>query len=120
MTRFEELRRVVRPVLEAAGDVLRALGHGARISEEAFCIALHLAPGRSLSFSTRHVDRTVCIRNGGEAVLPLQELDTQRVEEEVLKLMAAMVPSAPGDSTNRRPPAGRPGRRYGCRRGGTR
>ncbi len=118
--RFEELRSVVRPVLEAAGAVLRASGHGVRISEEAFCIALHLVPGGSLSFSTRHLDATVCIRNGGVAALPLEQLDTQRVEEEVLKLMAAMVPSAPGGSTRRPPPAGRAGRRSGCGRGGTR
>src|SRR5687768_5389754 len=121
LTRFDELRRsVVRPVFEAAGEVLRALGHGVRISEEAFAIALHLAPGGSLSFSMRHWDKTICISNGGEAALPLEELETQRVEEEGLKLMAAMVPRAPAGSTRRRPPAGRPGRKYGCCRGGTR
>lgn len=64
-------------------------------------------PGGSLSFSTRHVDRTVCIRNGGGAALPLEELDTLRFEEQVLKLMAAMAPGAPGGSrTGARLPAG--------------
>ncbi len=34
---------------------------------------------------------TVCISNGGEGALPLGKIDTQLVEEEVLKLMATRV-----------------------------
>ena len=56
---------------------------------------------RALSFATRHYNKTVCIRNGAEphagslagakGAVALADINAQLVEEEVLKLMAAMV-----------------------------
>lgn len=85
---FARLRRdVVRPVFEAAGEVLQARGHGFAIREEEFAAAaggkarealieLRVSPAgtegaasadrhlQELSFSTRHYNRTVCVTNG--------------------------------------------------------
>jgi hypothetical protein len=85
---FAQLRReVVRPVFEAAGEMLRARGHQVKIDEEEFvfeadgktreaAIGLRITPAgmegaaandshlRELTFSTRHYNRTVCIANG--------------------------------------------------------
>jgi hypothetical protein len=76
-------------------------------------IELHIAPAgtetlpqahdhlRALSFATRHYNKTVCIRNGAaphegtlagaKGAFPLEKIDTQLVEDELLKLMASMV-----------------------------
>lgn len=59
---------------------------------------LHL---QELSFSTRHYNRSVCITNGAvpqsgalagsQGACALAQIDTERVEDELLKLMAALV-----------------------------
>lgn len=76
-------------------------------------IELHVAPAgmaplsephdqlRALSFATRHYNKAVCIRNGAaphegtlagaKGTFPLQKIDAQLVEDEVLKLIASMV-----------------------------
>jgi hypothetical protein len=85
---FARLRRdVVRPVFEAAGELLHARGHGFAIREQEFAapaggkttealIELSVSPAgmegaasadrhlQELSFSTRHYNRTVSITNG--------------------------------------------------------
>lgn len=85
---FAELRaNVVRPVFEAAGEMLRARGHDFAIREEEFvfeadgktreaAISLRITPAgmegatasdaplRELSISTRHYNKTVSIVNG--------------------------------------------------------
>lgn len=84
---FAQLRRdVVRPVFEAAGEILRSRGHGSVIREVEFSAAdgkstealieLRVTPAgmehaasadrhlQELSFSTRHYNRSVCITNG--------------------------------------------------------
>lgn len=123
LRQFSDLRRhVVRPVFEAAGDLLRERGHEFSIEEEEFiaepggkaieaAIALRIAPAgmekaapadddiRALSFTTRHYNKTVTVRNGAmphegagaKAGYPLARIDRELVEDEVLKLMAAMV-----------------------------
>lgn len=122
---FAEVRaRVVRPVFEAAGELLKARGHEFAILEEEFvfdadgktgeaAIRLRITPAgteraapadallRELSFSTRYYNRTVCIANGA---LPrsgslagaagghaLSEIDTELVEDHVLKLVGALM-----------------------------
>jgi hypothetical protein len=76
-------------------------------------IELHVAPAgteklpqerehlRALSFATRHYNKTVCMRNGAaphegtlagaKGTLPLEKIDPQLVEDEVLRLVASMV-----------------------------
>lgn len=88
LTRFAELRRdVIRPVLEAAAEMLERRGHRCSITEQECVqgsgshvteagIAMRVLPvgakaalhedQRSLSISTRHYNRTVWI-NSGEA-----------------------------------------------------
>ena len=85
---FAALRAsIVRPVFEAAGELLKARGHDFAIREEEFvfeadgktheaAISLRITPAgmegaaasdahlRELSFSTRHYNKTVCIVNG--------------------------------------------------------
>jgi hypothetical protein len=85
---FVELRaKVVRPVFEAAGEMLKARGHDFAIREEEFVfedggktheasISLRITPAgmegaaasdehlRELSFSTRHYNKTVSVVNG--------------------------------------------------------
>lgn len=56
---------------------------------------------RALSFTTRYYNKTVCVRNGGaphegalagaKGAYPLARIDRQLVEEELIKLMAALV-----------------------------
>ena len=122
---FAELRhKVVRPVFEAAGVMLKARGHDFAIREEEFVFgadgrpseaAIRLAitpagmvsaapadaPRRELAFATRHYNRTVSITNGavphaGSAAgaadgYTLAQIDSQLVEDHVLKLVAALV-----------------------------
>lgn len=124
LARFAELRRaVVRPVFEAAGALLAERGHRFSVEEEEFAapgagaaareaaIVLRVTPAgmeasapdndgqRSLSFTTRHYNKTVSVRNGAlpyegsgsKAGLPIERITLQLVEEEVLKLMAVLV-----------------------------
>jgi hypothetical protein len=124
LERFARLRReVVRPVFEAAGEVLRSRGHGSVIREVEFSasegtptealIALLVTPAgmehtasadrhrQELCLSTRHYNRIVCITNGavpqsgslagGQGTHTVAQIDTQLVEDELLKLMAGMV-----------------------------
>lgn len=125
LERFAELRHgVVRPVFEAVGEILKERGHESKILEGEYStqnggkateasIELRVAPAgmenaapaddhlRCLSFSTRHYNKTVCIRNGADpragelagakGAYALTQIDAQLVEEQVLKLMAALV-----------------------------
>ena len=125
LAQFAELRRsVVRPVFEAAGQILAARGHGFHISEEEFSadaggkvaeagISIHIVPSgmpgpthpddhaRSLSFTTRHYNRTVWINSGAalnaggvagsKGAYPLERIDRQLVEEELIKFVAGIV-----------------------------
>jgi len=122
---FAELRaKLVRPVFEAAGELLRARGHDFTIREQEFvfegdgktseaAISLHITPvgmekaavadgpRRELCFSTRHYNRTVCITNGAVpqsgamagSGYALGQIDSQLIEEQLLKLVAAIVRS---------------------------
>ena len=125
LAQFAELRRnVVRPVFEAAGAMLAERGHEFSISEDEFAvgeggkvteagISLHIVPsgmssrlhaddhGRSLSFSTRHYNKTVWINSGvamnaggvagSKGAFPLARIDRPRVEEELLKFVAGVI-----------------------------
>jgi hypothetical protein len=125
LAQFAELRRdVVRPVFEAAGKILAERGHKFSITEENFGvdggsrvseagISIHIAPtgldaqlhaedhARSLSFTTRHYNKTVWINagksldSGGTAgskgAHPLERITRQFVEEAVLKFVAGVV-----------------------------
>jgi hypothetical protein len=124
LEQFAELRRaVVRPVFEAVGAMLAERGHKFSIAEEEFTspgagktsreasIVLRITPAgmekpapgiddkRSLSFTTRHYNKTVSVRNGAvpyegsgsKSAQPIARITMQLVEEEVLKLMAALV-----------------------------
>lgn len=124
LEQFAELRRtVVRPVFEAAGAMLAERGHRFSVEEEEFAapgagkasreatIVLRVTPAgieesapgnedkRSLSFTTRHYNKVVSVRNGAvpyegsgsKSGLPIQRITMQLVEEEVLKLMAVLV-----------------------------
>ena len=123
LEQFAELRRaVVRPVFEAVGAMLAERGHRFSIHEEEFAapdagrtsreaaIVLRIDPAgmdepvpgtddnRSLSFTTRHYNKTVSVRNGAvphegagsKSGLPIGRITLQLVEEEVLKLMAML------------------------------
>jgi hypothetical protein len=123
LAQFVELARsVVRPVFEAAGEILRSRGHEFSISEDTFAargggsaveaaIRLRITPAgmdkvmrgdedlHALAFTTRHYNKTVCIRNGAapyegageKSGYPLARIDRQLVEDELLKLMTALV-----------------------------
>jgi hypothetical protein len=122
---FAELRaKLVRPVFEATGELLKARGHDFAIHEEEFVfegdgktteasIALRITPAgmetatasdhhlRELAFSTRHYNKTVSITNGAvpqsgsiagaAGSYSLAQIDAQLVEQELLKLVAALV-----------------------------
>jgi hypothetical protein len=121
---FARLRAsMLRPLFEAVGATLARRGHAFRIREQEFAphsggagteasIALFIAPDgveppapaadehqRALSFSTRHYNRTVCVRNGAalhegagaKGAYPLARIDLQLAETELLKLMSALV-----------------------------
>jgi hypothetical protein len=122
-----EVRRgVIRPVFEAAGELLRAHGHAFAIEEEEFlfeggggtkeaAIRLRITPAgmekaaesdrhfRELSFTTRHYNKAISVTNGavpqsgsmagtggGHA---LSQINAQLVEQELVKLVAALVRS---------------------------
>jgi len=122
---FAELRaKLVRPVFEAAGALLKERGHDFEIREQEFvfegngktieaAIGLRITPAgmetatasdehlRELSFSTRHYNKTVSIINGAvpqsgsiagaAGSYALTQIDAQLVEQELLKLVAALV-----------------------------
>jgi hypothetical protein len=123
---FSDLRTgVVRPVLESIGGMLKARGHDFSISEEEYAaehggkiteaaISFHVMPAGmeksthlnaqfpSLSFVTRHYNRTVCILASNAVPKPsgaagsrgdyqLAQVDTELVQAEVLKLIAGIV-----------------------------
>lgn len=86
LTQFDELRReVIRPVFEAAGELLEARGHRYSISEQAFAagaagkiseagISLRVVAAgtkaalhedqQALTITTRHYNKTVWINSG--------------------------------------------------------
>jgi hypothetical protein len=115
LAQFVELRRsVIRPAFEAAATLLAERGHLASITEQEFSvaegskvseawIALRIVPAgtkeanaRSLSISTRHYNKTVLIDagrplEGTKGTYPLEKLDRQRIEEELVKFVAGVV-----------------------------
>jgi hypothetical protein len=115
LAQFAELRRsVIRPAFEAAATMLAERGHLASISEQEFSvaegskvseawIALRIVAAgakeenaRSLSISTRHYNKTVWINagkplEGSKGTYPLEKVDQQRVEEELVGFVAGVV-----------------------------
>lgn len=117
----ELARSVVLPVFEAAGGILLRRGHEFRITQDRFAtegggktveasIELRILPAGmdrapdeercALAFTTRHYSKTVSVRNGAvpyegaagsKSVYPLDKIDQQLVEEEVLRLTRALV-----------------------------
>jgi len=123
---FADLRTgVIRPVFESVGAILKARGHDFSISEDEYAgepagktreasISLHVMPAGlekstqaetpfpSLSFITRHYNKTVCVRasnavpklNGAASPrgdYALGQIDKALVDAEVLKLVAGIV-----------------------------
>jgi hypothetical protein len=123
---FANLRiQIIRPVFEAVGAILKARGHDFRISEDEYAgepggktheaaISIQVMPAGlekspqaeggfpSLSFITRHYNKTVCIRssngvpklNGAASPrgdYPLAHIDKELVQAELLKLIAGIV-----------------------------
>jgi hypothetical protein len=120
---FAELRRrVIRPVFEAAGAMLEARGHRASIAEQEFVagaagriteagITLRIVPlgtkaplhedQRSLTFATRHYNKTVWINSGESAgsgglagakgAHALEGVTTQLVQDEVIAFVARAI-----------------------------
>lgn len=123
---FANLRTsVVRPAFEAIGVILKARGHDFSISEDEnagepggktteAAITLHIMPAGmekssqvnaqfpSLSFVTRHYNKTVCLLASNAVPKPsgaagsrgdyqLAQIDTELVQAEVLKLIAGIV-----------------------------
>lgn len=122
---FAALRaNVLRPLFEAAGAMLARRGHAFHIREQEFApqpggaaveaaIALFVAPEgmekpapadehlRTLSFTTRYYNKTVCVRNGAaphegalagaKGAYPLARIDLELAEIELLKLMSSLV-----------------------------
>jgi hypothetical protein len=115
LAQFAELRRsVIRPAFEAAATMLAERGHLASIAEQEFSvaegskvseawIALRIVAAgakeenaRSLSISTRHYNKTVWINagkplEGSKGTYPLEKVDQQRVEEELVGFVAGVV-----------------------------
>jgi hypothetical protein len=122
---FAELRgKLVRPMFEAVGALLKSRGHDFAIREEEFvfegdgktieaAIGLRITPAgmetatasdvhlRELLFSTRHYNKTVSVMNGAvpqsgsiagaAGSYTLSQINAQLVEQELLKLVAALV-----------------------------
>src|SRR5260221_13614078 len=122
---FAELRgKLVRPMFEAVGALLKARGHDFTIREDEFvfegdgktieaAIGLRITPAgmetatasdvhlRELLFSTRHYNKTVSVMNGAvpqsgsiagaAGSYTLSQINAQLVEQELLKLVAALV-----------------------------
>jgi len=122
---FAELRgKLVRPMFEAVGALLKSRGHDFAIREDEFvfegdgktieaAIGLRITPAgmetaaasdvhlRELLFSTRHYNKTVSVMNGAvpqsgsiagaAGSYTLSQINAQLVEQELLKLVAALV-----------------------------
>ena len=123
---FADLRtNVVKPVFEAIGAILKERGHDFKISEDEYvgepdgktteaAVSIRVMPAGmemsshgdaqfpSLSFITRHYNKTVCIhssnavpQSGGPASArgdyQLAQIDKDLVQAELLKLIAGMV-----------------------------
>jgi hypothetical protein len=115
VAQFAELRRsVIRPSFEAAAAMLAERGHIASIAEQEFSVAegskvseawisLRIVvsgakdeSGRSLSFSTRHYNKTVWINagkplEGAKGTYALEKIDRVRVEEELVRFVAGVI-----------------------------
>jgi hypothetical protein len=125
LERFAELRRdVIRPVFDAALEMLQARGHACSIVEEEFArddggraveasISLRIDPtgmkapqpsdehARTMSIVTRHYNRTVWVNAGkpmgaggtagSKGAYPIERIDAQFVEEELLKLVGSVL-----------------------------
>jgi hypothetical protein len=119
VAQFAELRRsVIRPAFEVAAAVLAERGHKVSISEQEFAvgpaskpteagISIHIVPagtqstvrderGRALSISTRHYNKMVWIDTGkplevSKGTYPLEKIDRQLVEAELIAFVAAIV-----------------------------
>lgn len=115
IAQFAELRRnVVRPAFEVAAALLAQRGHMASITEHEFAvteggkaseasISLRVAPlgtkeenARTLSVSTRHYNKTAWINagkplEGAKGTYPLEKIDRQRVEEELLRFVGEII-----------------------------
>ena len=115
VAQFAELRRgVIRPAFEAAAAMLAQRGHIASITEQEFSvaegskvseawIALRIVvsgakdeSARSLSFSTRHYNKTVWINagkplEGAKGTYALEKIDRPRVEEELVRFVAGVI-----------------------------
>jgi len=123
---FADLKtKVVKPVFEAIGAILKERGHDFKISENEYAgepdgktieaaVSIRIMPAGmemssngdaqfpSLSFITRHYNKTVCIhssnavpQSGGPASprgdYQLAQIDKDLVQAELLKLIAGMV-----------------------------
>jgi hypothetical protein len=106
---FAALRRdVVRPVFEAAGKILAERGHKVSITEQEFTVGADSKVAeaeisirineRSFSISTRHYNKMVWFNagkpleaGGAKSTYPLERIDRQLVEEELVKFVAAIV-----------------------------
>jgi hypothetical protein len=122
---FAELRgKLVRPMFESVGALLKSRGHDFAIHEAEFvfegegktteaAIGLRITPAgmegatasdvhlRELSLSTRHYNKTVSVMNGAvpqsgsiagaAGSYALSQIDAHLVEQELLKLVAALV-----------------------------
>ena len=115
IVQFAELRRnVIRPAFEVVAALLAERGHMASITEHEFAvteggkaseasISLRIAPSgtteenaRTLSVSTRHYNKTVWINagkplEGANGTYPLEKINRQRIEEELVKFVAGVV-----------------------------
>ena len=119
LARFLEIRRsVVRPVFEAAAQMLGARGHQVSIVEQEFSvdpaskvaeagISLQIVPAgtgaagraerlRTLSISTRHYNKTISINagkplEGAKGTYALDRLNEQLVEEEVIRFVGTSI-----------------------------
>ena len=115
LTQFAETRRdVIWPAFEAAAALLTERGHAASISVQEFSvaeggkvseasIALRIvaagtkdADARSLAISTRHYNKMVWINagrplEGSKGTYPLDKIDCQRVEEELVRFVAGAI-----------------------------
>jgi hypothetical protein len=112
---FAELRRsVIRPAFEAAASMLAERGHvasiieqeltiaeGGKVSEASIALRIVAAgtqegSARSLAISTRHYNKMVLINagkpvEGAKGTYPVEKIDRQRVEEELVKFVADVV-----------------------------
>jgi hypothetical protein len=112
---FADLRRsVIRPAFETAAAMLAERGHKVTIAEQEFSVdaAAKVTEGeislrivvsgakednaRALSISTRHYNKTVWINagkplEGAKGTYPLEKVNRQRVEEELVRFVAGVV-----------------------------